>query len=640
MVPAEARIGRTLVFLAVAASSRICIVSSGGSPDAGIAAAMRRQAEVLGERHEVTLIENPEPSEAISSFSFASEDHRRSAAVLEAIEAAYGPDRPPHYLEVCDYRAPGLVPLQARAAGHELLRGTVIGVRATATAELLALHDGAPELAGDQRAAELEREQLRLADRLLWPGGDVLARYRRHYADLALPPAVRVGCPLPPPEPAQALPPTPRGGPLRILCLGRLDRRNGVTVLVEACLALPDDEWELTLAGTDTQTAPLGQSMQMTIEMICGGDPRVLIVEPSPDEELHTHFGEHDLLAVPSMFEVCSHLALEAMRAGLPVLTTPVGAHVEAVEPGISGWLCDDVGAAALGRALTPLVAEPDAVARVRSSKRVAEAVRRAADPKVMLDAYDEMLGHEPAPAPSRAATRPSRVTAVVPYYRAHLYVAEAVGSLLGQTHRQLDVVLVDDGSFAPEDGILDELAADRRVRVVHQLNRGDASARNLGIALAEGDYLMMFDADNVLEPQFVARALELLSADPELAYVTCWLRYVDPEGEALNGGGYAPLGNRVLSGEEENWDGDTVALVSRRWLQRLRFPFHPRATIHSDWDLYRRLREAGGYGAVIPEPLARYRIQPHSILRSHDRALHRRSWAEMRSWRRLERAG
>jgi hypothetical protein len=131
-----------------------------------------------------------------------------------------------------------------------------------------------------------------------------------------------------------------------------------------------------------------------------------------------------------------------------------------------------------------------------------------------------------------------------------------------------------------------------------------------------------------------------MLHADPELAYVTCWLRYVDPKGEALHGGGYAQLGNRVLSGEEENWDGDTVALVSRRWLQRLRFPFHPRATIHSDWDLYRRLRDAGGYGAVIAEPLARYRIQPDSMLRSHDRAQHRRNWAEMRSWRRLERAG
>jgi len=595
---------------------------------------------VLGDRHEVTLIEDPEPSEAISSFSFASEDHRRSAAVLEAIEAAYQPDRPPHYLEVCDFRAPGLVALQARAAGHELLRGTTIGVRATASAELLALYDGSPELGGEERAAELEREQLRLADRLLWPGGDVLDRYQRHYADLALPPAVRAGCPPPPPEPARALPPAPPAGPLRILCLGALNRRSGVIDLVEACLALPEDEWELTLVGADTETAPLGQSMQMTIEMICGGDPRVRIIEPAADEELHARFGEHDLLAVPSIFEVCSHLALEAMRAGLPVLTTPVGAHVEAVEPGVSGWLCEDVGAAAIGRALTPLVGDPEAVARVRSSKGLAEVVRRAADPKAMLDAYDEMLGEAHAPTSSRAAVQPTQVTAVVPYYRAHLYVAEAVGSLLAQTHTELDVVLVDDGSFAPEDGVLDELAADPRVRVVHQRNRGDTIARNLGITLAEGDYLLMFDADNVLEPEFVARALELLQTDPELAYVTCWLRYIDPGGEALNGGGYAPLGNRVLSSEEENWDGDTAALTSRRWLERLRFPFHPRATIHSDWDLYRRLREVGGYGAVIPEPLARYRIQPQSILRSHDRALHRRSWAEMRSWRRLERAG
>ena len=616
---------------------RICIVSAERTPHGGIGGAARRQVEVLSERHDVTFLEGPEPSEALASLSFASEDHRRSAAVLAAIERAYERDAPPDYVEFCDYRALGLVPLQARRAGHELLRETKMAVRLSSTAELLALHDGTSAQPGEARVAELEREVFRLADRVLWTGGEVLDLYRRHYSDLRLPPAVRIGRAFPVPEPPPALTPRPPDEPLRILYAGRLQRLKGVLDLVEACLRLPGGNWQLTMIGADTRTAPMGQSVRMTIEAMCGEDPRVRIEEAIPREELQRRFAEHDLLAVPSTFEVCANVALEAMRAGLPVLATPVGGQTKTVEHGVNGWLAAGTGTEALATALGALLEDRDEVARVRASGEVFTTFLRLTDPEAVLEAYEALLA-EPRPAPPRSPAPEARVTAVVPYYRNHRYVGEAVGSLLGQTHCELDVVLVNDGSFEPEDDVLSELAADPRVRVVHQLNKGDATARNLGIALAEAEHLMMFDADNVLEPEFVARALEVLRADPELAYVTCWLRFVGPEGEELDGRGYAPLGNRVLGEDEENWDGDTTALLSRRALARLAGPYDPRASIHADWHLYRRLRSSGEYGAVIPEPLARYRVHPQSLLRAHDESLHARSWAEGLSWRRLDR--
>jgi hypothetical protein len=160
--------------------------------------------------------------------------------------------------------------------------------------------------------------------------------------------------------------------------------------------------------------------------------------------------------------------------------------------------------------------------------------------------------------------------------------------------------------------------------------------ARRLGIGLAEGEYLLMFDADNALEPEFVSRALAMFGERPELAYVTCWLRYVDPEGEELAAGGYAPLGNRVLGEEEENWDGDTAALLPRRIFEALPTAFPEQQSLQGDWLLYRYLRERGEYGAVIPERLVRYRVHPDSNLRSSDQRLHIRSWEEGWDWRRL----
>ncbi|MDQ3726199.1 MAG: glycosyltransferase [Actinomycetota bacterium] len=617
---------------------KICVVSSEHSPYGGIGSTLRRQVELLASRHDVTYIECPEPSGEVAAISYASEDHERSAAVLAEIERAYAGTDGPEYLEVCDYRAPGLVPLQARAAGHPLLRDTVVGVQVSSTAELLALHDGRSGLPGEARVADLEREQLRLADVLLWPGGDILGVYRRYYGEGLLPPAARVGRPFPVPEAPPQLPPPDLDGPLRILYAGRLQRLKGVLDLVEACLRLPREDWELTLIGADTQTAPLGQSVRMTIEAMCGGDPRVRIEDALPHEELQRRWAEHDLLVVASTFEVQANVALEAMRAGLPVLSTPVGGQAAVVEDGVSGWLTEGVGAEAIGRTLGRLLEDRGEVARVRSSGAVFERFLRLTDPEAYLDTYEELLAMPRAPRPaSPAAGEEPRVTAVVPYYRAHAYVEEAVGSLLAQTHRNLEVLLVNDGSFQPEDAVLEELARDPRVTVVHQLNEGDGGARNLGFALAEGEYLMSFDADNVLEPEFVARALAMLRADPALAYVTCWLRFVGPEGEELDGRGYAPLGNRVLGGEEENWDGDTIALLRRSALAELDPPFLPQVAIHSDWLLYRRLRAQGQYGAVIPERLARYRVHPDSLLRSHDERLHERSWNEGRDRRRME---
>jgi len=614
---------------------RICIVSAEPDPGAAADEALRRQVEVLSSRHEVVAIERPEPSDRLARMSFATEHHLRSAAVLEEIEAAYEGTQGPDLLEVYDRRAPGLVPLQARAAGHPLLRGTTVAVRLTGTAELRALHDGrlSPRR---QRVGELEREQFRLADKLLSPGGDALGVYRRYYGAGLLPAGVEVGCPSPatPPPRVSAL---GTEGPLRILYADRLQRLKGAMDLVDACLHLPEDDWELTLVGADTDTAALDQSVKLTIERMCEGDPRVRIEDAVPPEELQRRFGEHHLLVVPANFEIRGDVALAAMRTGTPVLATPVGALVEFAGDG-GGWLADDVGAPSLGRALARMLEDREEVERVRASGEVFAAFRRFTDPALSLDAYETLLENSPAAGAelSAAPQEISAVTAVIPYHRAHRYVEEAVESLLAQTHRNLDVIVVNDGSFEPEDAVLDRLAADPRVRVVAQLQRGDMMARRFGIRLADCEYVMMFDADNVLEPEFVARALAMFRDRPELAYVTCWLRYVDPDGNELAGGGYAPLGNRVLGDEEENWDGDTAALVPRRVLTTLPESFPEQQSIQGDWLFYRRLRERGEHGAVIPERLVRYRVHPDSNLRSSDERLHVRSWEEGRDWRRL----
>jgi glycosyltransferase involved in cell wall biosynthesis len=93
-------------------------------------------------------------------------------------------------------------------------------------------------------------------------------------------------------------------------------------------------------------------------------------------------------------------------------------------------------------------------------------------------------------------------VSVVVPVYDVAAYLPQALGSILAQTHRNLEVVVVDDGSTDESGAIADEHAArDPRVHVVHTDNHGLGAARNEGIRHARGDLLAFADSDDVVPP-------------------------------------------------------------------------------------------------------------------------------------------
>jgi hypothetical protein len=404
--------------------------------------------------------------------------------------------------------------------------------------------------------------------------------------------------------------------------------------LVEACLGLPADDWELTLAGPDTDTATMGQSVAITIESMAARDPRVRVAETLASADL----AAHDLVVVPARVEAWSEAASLAAAAGLPVLATPVGGLVEQVEDGVSGWLSDDFGPEPLRAALGRLLAERELLKAVTESAAVARLRARLTDPGPVLAPYEEIAGrlqHRPrAVAPEQPL-----VTGIIPYYRASAFVGEAVDSLLAQTHDRVEVLIVNDGSFEPEDSVLEELAVDPRVTVVTQSNLGESTARNFGAVLARGEYLVMLDSDNILEPRFVERALAAYARDPELPYVSCWLRMVDEAGVPLEPGhGYAALGNGVDSDDQRNWDGDTLAMLPRRLFTELGYCYGPEGSMHSDWELYRWLRQERRFGLVLPECLARYRVRPRSLLRGHGEGLRDYGWDESRDRNRQRR--
>lgn len=104
-------------------------------------------------------------------------------------------------------------------------------------------------------------------------------------------------------------------------------------------------------------------------------------------------------------------------------------------------------------------------------------------------------------------------VSVIIPVYNAEKYLARCVDSIIGQTHRELEVILVNDGSRDASGAICDEYAAkDPRVRVIHKSNGGVSAARNDGIEAARGEYIAFCDNDDFYAPGMLARLLEMIA--------------------------------------------------------------------------------------------------------------------------------
>lgn len=100
-------------------------------------------------------------------------------------------------------------------------------------------------------------------------------------------------------------------------------------------------------------------------------------------------------------------------------------------------------------------------------------------------------------------------LSVIIPVYNVEPYLHRCVDSVLNQTYRNLEVILVDDGSTDGCGAICDEYAAkDSRVRVIHKDNGGQASARNVGLEQMTGEYLTFVDSDDWLRPELYQNAM------------------------------------------------------------------------------------------------------------------------------------
>lgn len=125
-------------------------------------------------------------------------------------------------------------------------------------------------------------------------------------------------------------------------------------------------------------------------------------------------------------------------------------------------------------------------------------------------------------------------ISVIVPVYNIVDLLPRCVDSIRRQTYRNLEIILVDDGSTDNSGALAEKMALeDKRVRVFHKENGGSSSARNLGISKARGDYIGFVDSDDYIEPEMYERLLAV-ALEENLLMVQTSRDEIDEEGNLL----------------------------------------------------------------------------------------------------------
>ena len=228
--------------------------------------------------------------------------------------------------------------------------------------------------------------------------------------------------------------------------------------------------------------------------------------------------------------------------------------------------------------------------------------------------------------------TDPQLVSVVVPAYNVAATIDETLRSVRAQTHRALEIIVVDDGSTDDTRAIAERHAAlDDRVQVITQGNAGLAAARNTGWRRAQSDLIAFVDADDLWAPTKIERQVRALKeGGPRVGLVYCWHARIDDQGKIIN------------AAEGPRWEGDVLdrilfgnfvgngsaALVRRQALTDANgFESKLRAAGAEgceDFLFYCRVAERYHY-AVVTEHLVGYRYLYYNMSSNRPRML--RSW-------------
>lgn len=212
----------------------------------------------------------------------------------------------------------------------------------------------------------------------------------------------------------------------------------------------------------------------------------------------------------------------------------------------------------------------------------------------------------------------------IVPVYKVELYLRRCIDSILAQTFRDFELILIDDGSPDNCGAICDEYAAkDSRIIVIHQENQGVSAARNAGLDIACGTYLGFVDSDDWIEPEMYETMINT-AKEKQVDVVVCGIAYRADDGQYIRSD---LIGNKRCSNEEllaalygkpNPTGGGVVNKLFRRW-SASSVRFHPEISMAEDWIYLFEYYEKCGTACHIPMVFYNVVERPGSATRQNE---------------------
>jgi glycosyltransferase involved in cell wall biosynthesis len=221
-------------------------------------------------------------------------------------------------------------------------------------------------------------------------------------------------------------------------------------------------------------------------------------------------------------------------------------------------------------------------------------------------------------------------ISIVMPAYNAERYLGEAIESVLEQTWKDFELIVLDDGSQDRTREIAQSYAdRDPRVRVESQQNIGPGPTLNRGLALSTSDWVALMHADDVMMPNRIERQVAFITAHPELAVASSWVMHIDADGRVI-----AKDNSRLITHEavQERYLANALigishpAAIMRKSVVQAVGGYREQFRVNEDIDLWNRILEQGYKILVQPEFLLKYRIHGGSASIQKSRLIFRQA--------------
>jgi glycosyltransferase involved in cell wall biosynthesis len=345
--------------------------------------------------------------------------------------------------------------------------------------------------------------------------------------------------------------------------------------------------------------------------------------------QIREYLQDAHVIIVPSIVDNLPYVVMETMSLGKIVLASVQGGQREMMEDGVSGFLFDHREPASFARQLKRILSLSDKeIQRISDNARlrVADSYSFESICHRKIEILKDLLSHRLSLPNNRfpflhqennslltsSPATNNLLSVVIPYYNMGEYIEECIRSVLDSTYKELEIIVVNDGSTDPVSiQKLEDITRLGRIQVIHHKNQGLALTRNDGASLARGTWLAFLDADDKVAPDYYFKAITALKRNTNVYFAGAWVQYFGNSDNLWTG--FTPQPPYVLVHNPVNSSG----LVYKKEAF-LAGGQNDKTTDYGleDYESVISMLAHGYNGIVLPEPLFQYRVRKGSMFR------------------------